>query len=155
MGNSGYSISFCSGTGLLSFPVSMAARTFSTFHFSIAVWVYSNRQQSATLPSSSAETVTGKYGGRPHLNSPSPHMWQQHHQRIGNQTRMNLRFFFKNVKTAGADVTFIKGLHEGRFVHDGAPGGIDDYDAWFHLFEFGGADYVVGVFLYISQVSAV
>lgn len=66
---------------------------------------------------------------------------------------MNLWFFFEDVEAGREDFAAVEGLDEGCFVHDSSSGRVDDYDAVFHFAEFGGADYVAGVFLlgYVSD----
>lgn len=82
-----------------------------------------------------------------YLNSPSPHVRHEHDVRIANQARMHLGFVLEHVQPHGAHLSAVQGLNEGVFVDDGAPCGVDDHDAVFHLCEFGAGDYVAGVFL--------
>ena len=56
---------------------------------------------------------------------------------------MYIWFLLVYIQAAGEDSARLEGLDESVFVHDGAAGGVDDYDACFHEVELGVGDYVV------------
>jgi hypothetical protein len=67
----------------------------------------------------------------------------EHDVRILDEARVDGRLVLVDVEAAGGYVAFVESGHEGFLIDDSASGCVDDYNAFFHLGEFGGGEDVV------------
>jgi hypothetical protein len=79
------------------------------------------------------------------LDGPGTHVRNEEHPRVVQQAGVDLRLVLVDVEANAADNALVQGVDEGGFIHDGAAGRVDDYDALLHDLELRRRDGVAGV----------